>query len=711
VPLHYWASRAGSHHAARTLRTHTRVLRPSTSPGLPTTSVRFSPAWTSWTWRLLLLLAAALYVAGPLAAVATTPTVPGWLVAALGGLLVANIAVPAAGPAVLLGVVPLLPVLPVLAPAIPPALVHLVVLTQAIPTLVRLALRRTAGRGTPIFAVAWGLFVLVAFVSVGAWMTPDRLRASALEQVWRDLASQVPSYVFATRTTAEVVAIPQLATLADGLLCALVVYAAVTRETRRRYLVVAASGALATAAFGFVQAATGIGLQTAWQVFDPGIVRINATFVDPNALAAYYALVGPVILGLALGASGWRRIAWGGAFLVIVMAMVMTAGRIGLLSLGVACGVVAWLGLRRQLDAVDPWAIVRTRGRRIARAALVSVLSILAILAIAGTAFNVQHAQQTSYLHTWLYTLNLRQPLDAIAKGRLAVWQTTAAMMRDAPLTGVGLGMGVNEFERYRKALDVETLPEDARLSAHNTFLLVATDLGLLGLVVWGFVLGTVVVGVRAPGNAPAGDRSGWPMLGLAGGLSGLVVTMLTGDRILLAEDIVISTTCAALACVGVHVASRRWRWCAAALAAIVIVSWPLRVVTRTPTADAVPSPRGLYGPQVGENGEIYRWSSGYAVIYLPSNIRSITLPVHNMTPNTETLRIYLDGRLADERTLPHGPRTELTYEVPPNLRHGRWLRLTLEVEPTWQPPGDPRVLGILVGEWRTEPAADGPQG
>src|SRR5690606_22033158 len=85
VPLHYWASRAGSHHAARTLRTHTRMLRPSTSPGLPTTSVRFSPAWTSWTWRLLLLLAAALYVAGPLAAVATTPTVPGWLVAALGG--------------------------------------------------------------------------------------------------------------------------------------------------------------------------------------------------------------------------------------------------------------------------------------------------------------------------------------------------------------------------------------------------------------------------------------------------------------------------------------------------------------------------------------------------------------------------------------------------------------------------------------------------
>ncbi len=684
------------------------MRRPATSQVSVTTTGRFR-GWTSLAWRLPLLLVAALYVAGPLAAVATSASVSGWLVAALAGLLVAAVALPAVGPAVLLGVVPLLPVLPVLHPGIPPALVHLVVLTQAIPALVRLALGRTVARGTPIFAIAWGLFVLVAFVSVGAWMTPDRLRASTLDQVWRDLASQVPSYVFAIRTTAEVVAIPLLATLADGLLCALVVYATVTRETRRRYLVVAAAGALVTAAFGFVQAATGIGLQTAWQVFDPGIVRINSTFADPNALAAYYALVGPIVLGLAFGAAAWRRAAWGVAFLTIVMAMVMTAGRIGLLSLGIACALLVWLGLRRQLDAVDPWALVRAHGRRIAAAALVTVLSVTALLAIAGTALNVQHAQQTSYLHTWLYTLNLRQPVDAIAKGRLAVWQTTAAMMRDAPLTGVGLGMGVNEFERYRQALQVETLPHDARLSAHNTFLLVASDLGLLGLVVWGFVLGTVIVGIRADGNAPVGDRTAWPMLGLAGGLGGLVVTMLTGDRILLPEDIVISTTCAALACVGAQTASRRWRWCAAALAAIVVLSWPLRVMSRTPDADAVPSPRGLYGPQVGENGEIFRWSSAYAVIYLPSDIRSITLPVRNMTPNTETVRIYLDGRLAEERVLPHGPRTELTYEVPPALRHGRWLRLTLEVDPTWQPPGDPRVLGILVGEWRVEPASDAP--
>lgn len=663
----------------------------------------------SWVWRLALLLAAALYTAGPLAAAMTSASVPGWLIATLAALLAAATVAPAIGPAVLLGLVPLLPILPVIDPDVPAAVVHLVVLTQAIPILVRLALRRSPSRGTPIFGLGWGLFVLVAFVSVGTWMTPDHFRATTIQQVWRDLASEIPSYIFAERTMTGVVPIPLLVTLVDGLLCALVVHATVTRDTRRRYLVVAATAALATVAFGFIQAATGLGLQTAWQAFDPGIIRINATFADPNALAAYYALVGPIVLGLTFGAAGWRRVAWGAGFLTIVMAMVMTAGRTGLLSLAIACTLLVWLGFRRHLEAVDPWPLIRTHGRAAARGGLIAVLAIVGLLAVAGTTLNVQHAQQTSYLHTWLYTLNLRQPVDAIAKGRLAVWQTTAAMVRDAPLTGVGLGMSVNEFERYRSALDMETLPTDARLSAHNTFLLVAADLGLLGLLAFGFMLAAVVHGIRAPGNVPAGDRRSWPTLGLAAGLGGLLVTMLTGDRILLPEDITIGATCASLACVGSLTLSRRWRWCATLLAVVVLASWPLRVMTRTPDADIVPSPRGLYGPQIGDGGETFRWSSAYAVIYLPSDIRSVTLPVHNMTPNTETVRIYLNGRLADERILPHGPRTDLTYQVPPHLRNGRWLRLTLEVEPTWLPPGDSRQLGILVGEWRVERVANAP--
>jgi O-antigen ligase len=539
----------------------TTVAAPDASPGDRTSSskpheasaprvntqvsIRRRPA--SWAWRIALLLAAVLYVAGPLAAVLAAPTVPWWVTATLAALALASTVTPRAAPALLLVVVPLLPILPSLVPGVPAAVVHLVLLAVAIPVLVRMALSRS-DPGPAVFVTGWSLFLLVAAVSAGVDLTPDRLRGAALSDVWRDLASEVPSYVFAQHPLRNVSALPLLLSLADGLLCGLVVHATVTRSTRRRVLVAAAAGAVATVIAGFAQAYTGIGLQSAWQIFDPGIVRINATFVDPNALAAYYALIGPVILALALGAGGWRRGLWAAAFLAVCTAMVMTAGRTGLFSLALACLLLFWLGFRRRLDEVDPWPIMRQQGRTIARRTCLAAVAALCVVVLAGTALNVSHAQQTSYLHTWLYTFNLRQPVDSVAKGRMAVWQTMGAMVRDAPLVGVGLGMGVYEFERYRRALGVDSLPPDARLSAHNTFLLVAGDLGLLGLSAWLLMMLTVVHGIRAPGNLPARDPATWPTLGLVAGLAGLTVTMLTGDRILLREDIVIGTTCAALA-------------------------------------------------------------------------------------------------------------------------------------------------------------------
>src|SRR5699024_9235475 len=110
-------------------------------------------------------------------------------------------------------------------------------------------------------------------------------------------------------------------------------------------------------------------------------------------------------------------------------------------------------------------------------------------------------------------TFNLRQPPDAVAKGRLAVWQTVLGMVREAPAFGIGLGNAVGEFERYRDRLGIASLPADARLSAHNTFLLIAAELGLLGLVAWLLMMATVLHGIRAPGNVPTADRRAWPAL------------------------------------------------------------------------------------------------------------------------------------------------------------------------------------------------------
>lgn len=654
-------------------------------------------------------MAAALYGAVPVAAVVTSPLVPWWVLGALALLTAVAARWPQAAPAVLLSVVPILPVVPSLVPAVPSAVVHLVVLSQAIPVLVRVALQRERPVGT-VFTAGWALFLLVCVTSVGVELTPDRLRPAQLGDVWRDITAQVPAYVFVSHGTEDGRSLPWLIALTDGLLCAFIVGATVRRSSRSAILVAAACGALATAAFGFVQARTSLGLQSAWQLFDPGIVRINATFIDPNALAAYYALIGPVLLGLALGAPGRTRLGWGAGFVVVTAAMVMTAGRTGLLSLALACLLLGVLGLRLQLDTVDPWRFMRAHGRTLARRGLAFVVAVMCLLTAAGTLMNVSHAHQTSYLHTWLYTFNLRQPADAVAKGRLAVWQTVLAMVREAPVAGVGLGNAVNEFERYRDRLGIESLSVDARLSAHNTFLLVAGDLGLLGLTAWLLMMLTVLNGIRAPGNLPPAERATWPALGLVAGLAGYVATMLTGDRILLREDIVIGTTCAALACVGAPRLPGRLRLAMCVLALVVLASWPVRVAARSPVTSELPPAQGLHGEQIGSGGETYRWSTGYAVLFLPADARRVTVPVRNLSPNVQRVRVYVDGRPADERVLHSGSWVTLMYPLPPRSRVGRWRRLAIDVTPTWQAPGDSRVLGVVVGAVEIERPPPGAQ-
>lgn len=658
--------------------------------------------------RVALLLVAALYVAGPLLAVWQAAPTPWWIRVGLLTLGAMATVRPGWAPSLLLLLVPLLPVVPSLIPDVPAGIVHLVVLTQAVPILIRTALTGWTRPGMTVIP-AWTTFLVVCAVSVAVELTPGQMRWAAFADVWRDITSQVPSYVFMAQATQEGRALPVLVALVDGLLCAFMVRQTVSRESRPRVLKVAAIGALATAWAGFLQARTGIGLQSAWTTFDPGITRINATYVDPNALAAYYALMGPVVLGLAFAAAGWRRRAWGAGFLVIVLAMVMTAGRTGLLSMGLACLLLVWLALRRQLDAIDPSVAIRRHLRRLAGRGVVLALTVVALLLAAGTVLNIQHAQQTSYLHTWLYTFNVRQPPDAIAKGRLAVWHTVIGMIREAPFTGIGLGNAVQEFDRYRDRLGVASLPANARLSAHNTFLLVTSELGVLGLVAWLLVMLAVAHGIRAPGNLPAGERASWPALGLAAGLAGFTLTMLTGDRILLREDIVLGTTAAALACVGSGRLSRLLRAACWAVVFVALASWPLRIAARSTDVMVLPAPQGVYDPQVGVRGDTYRWSTGYAVLFLPVDSRGVTVPVRNLSSGDQQLRVYVDGRLADARTLAPGVWVDLTYSFAHLARAGRFRRVALEVSPTWQAPGDARILGVVVGEWAITPPAPQP--
>jgi hypothetical protein len=83
----------------------------------------------------------------------------------------------------------------------------------------------------------------------------------------------------------------------------------------------------------------------------------------------------------------------------------------------------------------------------------------------------------------------------------------------------------------------------------------------------------------------------------------------------------------------------------------------------------------------------------------VPADARRVRIPVRNLSRQEQRLHVTVDDRPADLRQLPPGPWITLDYRLPPQPSR-RWHAIHLRVSPTWQAPGDARVLGVVIGEW-----------
>ena len=397
------------------------------------------------------------------------------------------------------------------------------------------------------------MFVTVAIASVCAHYGGYQAVFDSWQTFWVEVREHLARYVFEGPNIEISNMIVAATALTDGLLVYLVVRAALPRGSEVSLLSAAAAAGIAAAVFGFYQWRTHVGLSSMWVENDPGIIRINATYTDPNALASYFALLIPIALGLAARETVSRaRMLWLAGVAAMSVALVMTAGRAGLLA---ACaGVAVWivLALVLRLDRDDPWPFVRRHFRKVVYGvAIASALTLFALVAI-GTALDIRHHHQNTYLHTWLFTFNVRQPLDQIVKGRFSNWQTAALMVQDHPIFGIGIGRVFRLFANYNRL--VGGAPEGARFSAHNTFLNVTAEMGIVGLLAFLTLLGVTFSGGdphAAPrrwwrggashGAAACGSDRGviWVLVGLIAGLAAYTLTMIPGDRLILREDVV----------------------------------------------------------------------------------------------------------------------------------------------------------------------------
>lgn len=242
-------------------------------------------------------------------------------------------------------------------------------------------------------------------------------------------------------------------------------------------------------------------------------MRAYGTFEQPNPYAGYLGLTLPLAVGLvavvvlSLGERlKGRWLIWAagcGALMLIALVMSWSRG--------------AWLGFAAAV-AVMTLAIVARNGRAAVLGVVFAVLLIYILVAGGLTLVPPSIVQRFSDFMPYLGVTDVRgvEVTDAnfAVLERMAHWQSALAMWTDHPWLGVGIGNYEPVYPRY--GLPLWPLPLG---HAHNYYLNIAAEAGVVGLATYLLLWGAALVGAwRATRHA-----SSWHW-GVALGVLGVLV-------------------------------------------------------------------------------------------------------------------------------------------------------------------------------------------
>jgi O-antigen ligase len=471
--------------------------------------------------------------------------------------------------------------------------------------------------------------------------------------------------------------------------------ATVTLFRRRPTLAVTLPLAMATsaaaAALSSVLLWRGIGSEEALARVKMIGYRVSAHVADVNAAGSYFAMIACLTLGLAMRDRGRRRVMWFGLAAASGVGLWFSESRS---ALGAAGAVITVAGT---------WAAT-SRLKASARAA---TLAAIVIALIGGLAVRAR------LLDT-----------DPTYRGggfREQFVQTSARMIAARPLFGVGEG-------QYYPSSPLFLPPQLAWTygveNAHNFFLQVGGELGLVGLTLFGICLGAPLVrAARALASAPRD----WRLLGISSGVVVFLITCLTGHPFLvsqvaypfwmqlglmaaLAGSAVLNRTGLTAAGRADRGTPRASRIIAAAAAIVIAIGSPSVTARAELTPPASHAVDGMYPWETLEDGTRFRWTGQYASLFVPADVTRVEIPVRLPTDGRSLRPMGVEvmtGAVDRGRTMVDAKWAILSIPLAPVAPPARFKRIDLKIDRVWQPAlyvagsADMRLVGMQVGEPR----------
>jgi O-antigen ligase len=392
--------------------------------------------------------------------------------------------------------------------------------------------------------------------------------------------------------------------------------------------------------------------------------RISVQYSDWNAAGSYFAMVLVVTAVFALR----QRFAYAAPAMLIAAGLWLTGSR-------TAIAAVLFVGLIA--------AAVRLRPTSPRRASLLAVvIGLIGIAAVAGWRY-YPASRNDSVFFSWTT--------------RVPLWKAGVRMMATDPLFGVGVGRFYDLSPSY--AAPTLAVIWRSRENAHNNFVQTLAELGVPGLIFFGFVVG----GAWLAGARAARRDADWS---LPAALGTFLLTCLTGHPLLVLEAAFPFWTVVGIAAgQDTRPARPGRRWPALAAACVVAayaISVPPRAMTALKNANRQNTTVGL-SPWQREGDKRFRWADSRSSFYYPASGRAIRIPLRRGpdAPSDVVVRIYFDGREADRVRLQADEDWRIVRIVRPH--HGSdaaFFRIDLVVVSagTLEPvPGAPRML--MVGQ------------
>jgi O-antigen ligase len=402
-------------------------------------------------------------------------------------------------------------------------------------------------------------------------------------------------------------------------------------------------------------------------------LRFNAAYSDVNATGSHMVLALMTCAGL-VGFDRSRRIFWLPAAVLLMIALWLSGSRIAIVAALAALGAL-------------PIALVRLSTQRATRRA--ALMGVVAVLLVSAT------------LYAYGPDRLLRSDSSRSMLVRVEMAATATRMLRTEPLFGVGIGKFYQKSATFSSPRLLEIYPRE---NAHNNYLQIGAELGIVGLAAFLWLLWTALAKTSVLDEL---RRNRFAEAGLLLGLWAFLLTAIVGHPLLTPEVAYPFWMMLGVAAgAAPHLRSSTWgpsipaRRVVPVLLVMLVLALPWRIHREMQGMDLEHMAFGVSLWTPASEGPRTRTVGRHAITFVPADVKGVEIPLRAIS-GAETgpaVDIWLNGRPAN-RYVTRG-EWQLAKLIFPGRPDRRFYRVDLFVSgpPDSRPADDTVDAGVQMG-------------